>query len=170
MLDPLNPYKLIVLYMLSRVDFPLTRVQLFDFILDRGYTTYFVLQQAIGELIDAGLVRSKSFQDSTQLSMTEEGNTTLSYFENRIDKSIRDEVCLYFEEQKLQMKDDLSVKAQYYKSTSGDYIAELSISGGKETPIEISISAPTEKSASDICKSWKSRSQGIYAYLMRELL
>ena len=40
-------YKLIILYMLNKVDFPLTNSQISEFILDEGYTTYFNLQQAI---------------------------------------------------------------------------------------------------------------------------
>ena len=39
-------YKLIILYMLNQVDFPLTNSQISEFILDKGYTTYFKLQQA----------------------------------------------------------------------------------------------------------------------------
>ena len=34
-------YKLIILYMLNKVDFPLTNSQISEFILDEGYTTYF---------------------------------------------------------------------------------------------------------------------------------
>ena len=33
-------YKLIILYMLNKVDFPLTNSQISEFILDEGYTTY----------------------------------------------------------------------------------------------------------------------------------
>ena len=34
-------YKLIILYMLDKVDFPLTNAQISEFILNKGYTTYF---------------------------------------------------------------------------------------------------------------------------------
>ena len=37
--EPFTLYKLIVLYMLQKVDFPLTTSQISSFILDRGYTT-----------------------------------------------------------------------------------------------------------------------------------
>ena len=37
-------YKLIILYMLNKVDFPLTTSQISEFVLDKGYTTYFKLQ------------------------------------------------------------------------------------------------------------------------------
>ena len=33
-------YKLIILYMLNKVDFPLTTSQISEFVLDKGYTTY----------------------------------------------------------------------------------------------------------------------------------
>lgn len=48
--ESLTLYKLIVLYMLEKVDFPLTNAQISGFILDKGYTTYFHLQQALSEL------------------------------------------------------------------------------------------------------------------------
>ena len=50
-------YKLIILYMLDKVDFPLTNAQISEFILNKGYTTYFKLQQALSELTEAELIR-----------------------------------------------------------------------------------------------------------------
>ena len=40
-------YKLIILYMLNKVDFQRKNSQISEFILDEGYTTYFKLQQAL---------------------------------------------------------------------------------------------------------------------------
>jgi len=51
--DPLTLYKLIVLYMLNRVTFPLTAAQVSDFILGKEYTNFLTLQQVINELTDA---------------------------------------------------------------------------------------------------------------------
>ena len=51
--DPITLYKLMILYMLDHVNFPLTNSQLTDFFLDHEYTTYFTLQQALNELEDA---------------------------------------------------------------------------------------------------------------------
>ena len=62
MSEPLTLYKLIILYMLQKVDFPLSNAQISGFILDKGYTNYFHLQQAISELIESGLVRSETLE------------------------------------------------------------------------------------------------------------
>ena len=62
--DPITLYKLMILYMLDHVNFPLTNSQLTDFFLDHEYTTYFTLQQALNELKEAGLIRMESTHNS----------------------------------------------------------------------------------------------------------
>uniref|UniRef100_UPI003FEF21EC DUF4364 family protein n=1 Tax=Lachnospira sp. TaxID=2049031 RepID=UPI003FEF21EC len=49
-------YKLMVLYMLSKVNFPLSNSQIADFMLDKHYTTYFTLQEVLSSLADDGFV------------------------------------------------------------------------------------------------------------------
>ena len=61
--DPITLYKLMILYMLAHVNFPLTNSQLTDFFLDHEYTTYFTLQQALNELREAGLLKMESIHN-----------------------------------------------------------------------------------------------------------
>ena len=58
MTETFTLYKLIVLYMLEKVDFPLTTSQISEFILDKGYTTYFKLQETLSEMVESGLLVS----------------------------------------------------------------------------------------------------------------
>ena len=78
MAEPFTLYKLIVLYMLDKVDFPLTNAQISDntrssVILDKGYTTYFKLQQALSELAQSGFIREEATHSRTFYHLTEEG-------------------------------------------------------------------------------------------------
>ena len=68
--DPITLYKLMILYMLDHVNFPLTNSQLTDFFLDHEYTTYFTLQQALNELKEAGLIRMESTHNSSRYEIT----------------------------------------------------------------------------------------------------
>ena len=65
MAEAFKLYKLIILYMLDKVDFPLTNSQISEFILNEGYTTYFKLQQALSELLDSGFIREESTHTRT---------------------------------------------------------------------------------------------------------
>ena len=69
--DPHTIYKLIVLYMLSRVTFPLTRAQITDFILGKEYTNYMTLQTVFAQLSDSNMIVEKTVRNRTQLFITE---------------------------------------------------------------------------------------------------
>jgi len=58
--------------MLDQVDFPLTSAQVSDFILNKEYTSFLTLQQAISELDEAGLVATRSIGNRTHLLITGE--------------------------------------------------------------------------------------------------
>ena len=58
--DPHTIYKLIVLYMLDRVSFPLTRAQITDFILDKEYTNYMTLQTVLAQLSEGNMIEEKN--------------------------------------------------------------------------------------------------------------
>ena len=88
MAEPLTLYKLIILYMLKKVDFPLTNAQISEFVLDQEYTTYFTLQQAISELVEAGLIRMETIRNTSQYYLTEDGDMTLGYFTQRTSTAI----------------------------------------------------------------------------------
>ena len=82
--EKLTQVKLIILYMLARVDFLMTASQISDFVLGKGYTDYFTLVTSLGELEDAGLVHTETIRNSTYYTITPEGEETVGYFGNRI--------------------------------------------------------------------------------------
>jgi len=169
MSEPLTLYKLIVLYMLSRVDFPLTKAQIGDFILEREYTNFLNLQQAIGELIDANLITAQSIRNRTHLLLTKDGRQTLTYFGNQISSSIKDEIDEYFKTNEITLRNEVSVLADYYKSTSGEYDAHLVVKEKGVNLIDITISVPGEETAAAICDNWQKKNQDIYQYIVGQL-
>ena len=169
MSDPLTLYKLIILYMLNRVDFPLTKAQIGDFILEREYTNFLTLQQAIGELIDAGFVTTKSILNRTHLILTEDGKQTLSFFGNQISDSIKKDIDEYFRNHELEMRNEVSILADYYKSTSGEYEAHLIAKDKGINLIDLTMSVPLEETAISICDNWQKKNQEIYQYLIEQL-
>ena len=84
MASPFTTYKLIILYMLQNSDGDLTNSQITDFILDRKYTNYFQLQQAVSELVEADLVEMSSQSNRSYYRLTSEGKNTLKYFSKEL--------------------------------------------------------------------------------------
>ena len=169
MQDPLTLYKLIVLYMLQRVDFPLTKAQISNFLLDKQYTNFLTTQQAIAELIEADMVTAHTVRNRTYLSLTKEGTQTLRFFIDEISDGIKEDVTTYLLENKTTLRNEVSILGDYYKSTSGEYEAHLIARDKNITLLEMTLSVPVEETAASICDNWQKKNQEIYQYLTTEL-
>lgn len=170
MTEPLTLTKLIVLYMLNQVDFALTKAQIFDFILEKEYSNYFTLQQATYELTESKFVESTSTHSSTLMKITPEGRDALKFFNNRMSEGIKEDINLYFSQNRMQIHNELSVMTNYYKTSEGEYIADLTAREKASDLINIKINMPTEDSAEAICNHWKEKSQDIYSFILETLL
>lgn len=162
-------YKLIILYMLDQSAVPLSKSTVNAFILDKGYTNYMTLQQAIGELIDNQLIAQKKDANRALLSVTAEGQDTLTYFENRISDAIKEDVKGFLLENKTQLKNDYSITSNYYKSVSGEYEAQLMAKEKDVVLMDLRISVPTREMAEDVCLNWKKRNEEVYRMLTQML-
>lgn len=142
--ESLTLYKLIVLYMLEKVDFPLTNAQISGFILDKGYTTYFHLQQALSELTESELIHCETIRNSSYFSITKSGEQTLEYFGKEIPKEIKGEIAEFFKNNAMEIKEELSTFANYYRGEKEGYQVRCAAKE-KEVPlIELTMTVPTK--------------------------
>ena len=118
--EPMTLYKLMNLYMLKQVNFPLTNAQLTNFFTEHEYTTYFTLQQALNELEDAGLVHKEASHNSTRYDITREGEETLNFFGKNISSAIIEDMDQYLKENKFRLREEVGTTADFYKGTNQD--------------------------------------------------
>lgn len=168
--ETLTLYKLIILYMLDQVDFPLTISQISEFILEQEYTDFLTLQQALSELADAGLVRSETKRNRTLLSSTKDGTEALNYFGSRIGEAIRKDIAQYFSEKEIALRSEVSINADYYKSTTGEFEIRMTARDKETLLVDLTLSVPEESMAQSMCDKWQKENQAIYQYLMEKLL
>ena len=168
--EPMTLYKLMNLYMLKQVNFPLTNAQLSGFFLDREYTTYFTLQQALNELLDAGLVKKETMRNSSRYEITKEGEETLEFFGKNISPAIVSDMDEYLKLNRFRMRNEVGLISDFYKSTNQDYIVHCEVREGKAVLVNLDISVPDKEQAEIMCNHWKDRSQEIYAYVMKSLM
>lgn len=168
--DPLTLYKLMNLYMLKHVNFPLTNAQLTDFFMKHEYTTYNNLQEALMGLEEAGLVRTEKLHNSTRFEITKEGEDTLSFFVKNIPPAIIEDMDLYLKENRFRLRNEVSVVADYYKSTNQDYIVHCEVREGKSSLISLSLSVPDREQAELMSAQWQKKNQELYAFVMKSLM
>lgn len=170
MTESFTLYKLIILYMLDKVDFPLTTSQISEFILDQGYTNYFKLQEALSNMVDSDLIRSETTLNRTLYHLTENGKETIHYFRNKISAEIQKDIDTFLKEKQYDLKEEVSVKSDYYLTTAHKYEVRCQIVEDGSNLIDLKLTVPTETEAETIAGSWMKQNQEVYALLLSKLL
>ena len=159
-----------ILYMLNKLDCKLTNSQLSQFFVTNKYTDYFNIQQTLSELVSSGFIDKFVIRNTSYYAITSEGYEALTFFKNQIPKGAMDDINSFLETNKFELKNEVGTIADYYKHTTGDYIAHCQIMEGKSLLYELSISVPSEEEAKQVCDNWRLASEEIYAFVMKTLL
>ncbi|WP_051688479.1 DUF4364 family protein [Butyrivibrio sp. AE2032] len=166
----LTLYKMIVLYMLKRSDVPLSKSQIYDFILEKEYTNFLTLQEVFSELASQSLISEKTMANRTYLEITDEGAQTLEFFGNRINPSIRQQVDEYMEANSIRIRNEAAIQGNYRKTGENEYLVHLTAIENGQSILELKIPVPTEEMAQKMMDEWKVKNQDIYQYLFSQLL
>ena len=114
-------YRVMILYMLDKLEYPLTNTQITNFILEKDYTTYFTVQQTIYDLLASELITAESTHSNTRYRITEAGRDTLRFFSDKISSGIKKDISDYFNDHHYELKEETSVYADYFRAPGSGY-------------------------------------------------
>lgn len=170
MAEPFTIYKLTILNMLDKVDFPLSNTQLTNFFLEQEYTDYFRVQQVISDLLDAELIRTEPTHNNTHYYITAAGKETLNLLKDKISDAIELDINNYFALNKLELRNDNSIIADYYRTPNRDFAVRCQYRQKDTNLIDLTLSVKTKEQAEAICNNWKKQNEDVYMYLMDILM
>lgn len=170
MAEPFTIYKLTILNMLDKVDFPLTNSQISNFFLEQEYTDYFRVQQVISDLVDTDLIHAESTHNNTQYTITAAGKETLGFFKDKISDAIESDMLSFFEKNKVELRNVNSIIADYYKTPNHDYAVRCQFKERDINLIDLTLTVHSKEQAEAICNNWKDQTEDVYAYLMDILM
>ena len=176
--DPMTLYKLMALYLLKHVSYPLTEDRLSEFFISGNYTDYFRLKEILSQLADSGMIRQTKAATATHYSITPEGEEAFGYFGKRLPQEITDEMDKFLQENRVAIRDEVSISADYFHAADAgtgavsgqDFTVNCEINEGRSRLLTLSFTVPDEEQAKYMCSKWRERSQEIYAYLIRRLM
>ncbi len=170
MAEPFTIYKLTILYMLDKAGFPLSNTQLSNFFLEYDYTDYFRVQEVIGNLVDSHLILAESTHSNTQYTLTTAGKETLSFFSNKITDGITQDVAKFFDANRVALRQETSIIADYYKTTNQNYAVRCQVRSDNQSVIDLTLTVKTKDQAEAICANWRKQHEDVYMYLMDSLM
>ena len=162
--------KLIILYLLDKMDLPLSRSQITDYIRQSEFMDYYTLQQTMAEMVDGGYLDAATDNNTTRYTVTEEGLQILEYFEKHISPSIRARITQYITENHKEIKRSFENTATFFPNADNDeFTVKCGVYEEGRMLMEIAISVDTREQARIIQNNWKANAKSLYGDIIRTL-
>lgn len=168
--EQLTLYKLMILYLIEKVDFPLSNSQISEFILDKGYTNYFAVQRAFHELEEENMLRVKQIRNMSHYALSDEGSEAIEMFEYQIPNSIKEDIAQFLKEKEYELRKEANVTADFYPSKGDEYTVNLKIREKESPLLEINLNVVSRDQAVYICDHWEKKHSDVYSMLIEKLL
>ncbi|GFN36070.1 DUF4364 family protein [Tepidimicrobium xylanilyticum] len=168
--EELAQNKLLLLYIIDKSEKPLTNEQITEFVLERNYMNYFLIQQFLSELIQSDFIEYINKDGNNYYHILDKGKATLSYFEDRIPKKIKEEIVEKFMEIREKEKKATQVLYDYYQKEDSQYMVNLKLVEKDETLFSLYINVATDEQARRICSVWESNTEYIYKNILNLLV
>lgn len=162
--------KLIVLYILDRIEISLTNTQITNIILENNIINFFSLQECVAELEKSDLVKLEESQGKLTYQISESGQRTVSMFQDKIPKSNKTLINDYIIKNKDRIKKESEIFADFYKSNENEYVVNLKVIENEIVLIDLKLNVVSAKQAKLICEKWKNSSGKIYGQIMDSLI
>lgn len=166
----LAQYKLLLLYILDRVDIPMTNSEITQFVLENNYMNYFMVQQFIGELVSSKFIEFTTKDGKEYYHLSKAGKDTLNFFIDRIPKNLKDEIDTKYQKKKEEMIKETQIVSNYYKKNDTEYIVNLKVIEKDINLFNLSLNVVSNKQAKVICNNWKKDPEGIYKQILELLI
>ena len=170
MTDEKTIAKLMVLYLLKAVNFPLSDKQLLDFFHGKDYMEDTFFQETAAALLDANLVLRDEVRGTMRYELTREGEDALYYFGKDIPVEIVDDMDAFLKENRYQMRNETGITADYIKTDNYDFRCHMVVREGKEIIFEMNLTVPSEEQAILLCRHFEENAQAVYSGVMKQLM
>ena len=148
--------KLLVLYVIQSLKQPISKTQLTEIILE-------------SELESSEFVGYVEKNNKKLITITKKGENVLSFFNERISPIKRDIIDNYISKTIDNIKKELTIHSDYTIEKNNSFIVDLKALEDEILLIDLKISVPTKKQASNLCARWKENPSDIYTKIVQVL-
>ena len=168
--------KLLILYLISSMDLPMSRVQIANFFAEKELMNQFVLLQNLEDLVERGFLEatSENAEDvgTTNYNLTEEGSAHLEHLESMIPRPVRQTIDNSIDVTRGKIRKGFEKTANYFPNVENDeYIVKCGVYDDKRGTMLMEISVPvvTREQAKFIQANWNDNYTSIYQKVLAAL-
>ncbi len=161
--------KVLILYILSKLNEPVTNDNLLQFVISVMDMNYFYFQQFLLDLLEKNYIISFS-QDGKQVyQITDVGREALSLTNDILPGIIKLKVDTSFGKEMKEIKDEEAITSEYVPIGNDNYTVTCKINENNNCIFEVSVFAGSREEAKNIVDNWKENAYRIYPEILNSL-
>ena len=167
--DTMAELKALILYILYKIDRPITNDEFLKLVLTITDINYFYFQQFLLDLISAEYITSIKLEENTRYKITAKGIEALKLTGDMIPGILKLKVDKNFKNELNIIENEVAVTAEYVPKKDKSFNVKCKITENGETVFEIRTFAGSSEHAKQIVDNWKNNATEIYPQIMKAL-
>lgn len=151
--------KVLILFILSRIDAPLDVDQVYEVAYQDDSLNYFVLAESLHELTDTGHL---NIDEQNRYTITEKGRKQGSFVEDSLAVPVVEKVSAAIQVKLDQLRRESLLSTEVTQDDDGNWIATLHYSDNKLPLMTVSLFAPNEAHGQAMANNMKKHITDIY--------
>ena len=161
--------KVLILYILNKLNEPITNDALLRLVLSVMDMNYFYFQQFLLDLLDNKYIACFEQEEKNVYLITEKGKETLKLTSNILPGIIKLKVDTSFKNELSSVAEEESITAEFTPRSENDYTVTCKINENNSCIFEVSVFAGSREEAKKIVDNWKENAYRIYPEILNSL-
>lgn len=162
--------KLTILFFTKAANMDIKREQIYRAMVENDCMSYFDFEIAATELEEDGQLAAIPRPFGQAYRVTVRGEEMLQLFEETLPFSLRTRLCEYADERRDGMRVETQLVSEMDQLKNGGYLVHLKAQEEAMVVLDIALHMPTREMALRVRRNWTDASEGIYQYLLANLL
>ena len=161
--------KVLILYILNRLDKDITNDGLYKIISSFNGLNYFYFQQTLKDLVETNLV-GYTKDDDTVVKITFEGKNAFELTKDLLPGIVKLKADNIFDKELADIKEESSVVSEFIPKNENEYTVKCKIIENNEIIFEVKTYAGPRDRAKKICDNWNNNATELYPKIIELLL
>ena len=159
--------KVLVLYIMSRVLYPVDLQKIYELAYQDDWLSYFDLAQAVPQMVESGHLEEV---EGKRYVITEKGREACAVTEDAVAYPVMQRAQAAVDRYNRAVRRSSFVKTSVKQREGGDYSVSLSLNDEVSDLLKMELMAPTQKHAYRLAAAFSENAETIYRLIMDQLL
>ena len=163
--------KVTLLYLINKMDIPISNSQITQFAQSQELMNYYTAQKCLNELVESGYLEESSDNHMTRYMITDDGTLAMESFIKHISLNTKNLITKYVFENYKKIKQDFETTAyHFFDQDSNEYIVKCNAYEDEILLMELNMSVVSKEQALQACNNWKNNVASIYGKILNLLI